>query len=98
MTGEVTAQDIADGKQGDCLLCPVALAVGRMFEGYKVRVGLERVIIHQHNSVPPPVVLCVGESLAAWIDGFDNENPMAAIRLRISTWNIGDYKYRIDAI
>ena len=94
MTGEVTGNDIAEGQQGICDLCPVARAVGRMFEGFQVYVEIDTVTIHQNGETY--AVLFVGGALAEWIDQFDNENDVQPIGLKISTWNTRGYKYMIN--
>ena len=96
MTGELTGDDIAEGLQGDCEHCPVALAVGRMFEGFQVYVE-SAVIIHNGGDVR--LSLYLGETLGDWIEAFDLEDDaVKPIGLRISTWNLKGYEYRIDAV
>lgn len=94
ITGELTADDIAEGLQGSCEHCPVALAVGRMFEGFEVYAELNMVSIHQRGEIYE--VLRVSDRLADWMENFDLENGVSPIGLQISTWNTGGYKYMID--
>ena len=94
MTGEVIENDIAEGQQGICDLCPVARAVGRMFEGFQFYVELDTVTIHHNGEMSE--VLFVGDALAEWIDQFDNENDVQPIGLKISTWNTRSFKYMIN--
>ena len=96
MTGELTADDIAEGLQGDCEHCPVALAVGRMFESLQVYVE-SAVVIHERGNVC--LSLYLGETLGDWIEAFDlKDAAVKPIGLRISTWNFKGYEYRIDAV
>ena len=94
MTGELTNDDIAEGLKGDCEQCPVALAVGRMFEGFEVYAELEIVSIHQQGEIYE--ILKVSDPLADWMDSFDNENKVKPIGLRIYTWNVKGIKYMLD--
>ena len=94
MTGEVTRNDIAEGQQGICDLCPVARAVSRMFDGCWVSVQHNAVTLKQSDETY--AVLRVGSELAEWIDQFDTENDVEPIGLKISTWNTRGYKYMID--
>ena len=94
MTGEVTHNDIAEGQQGICDLCPVARAVSRMFKGFQVYVELDTMTIHENGETY--AVLFVGDALAEWIDQFDNENNVQPIKLKITTWNTRGYKYMIS--
>ena len=56
MTEPLTNKDLAEGKRGDCALCPVALGVARMFDageetGCYVHVSLEAAVIHEHGEM-----------------------------------------------
>lgn len=41
----ITAEDIDQGKQGLSVLCPVTLAFGRMFDGYLITTGIDKVLM-----------------------------------------------------
>ena len=100
MTEALTAEDIAEGQQSGCELCPVSLAVARMFDagedpGCHVHVSLETVTVSEHGG---DVIecLCVSERLAGWIGAYDNEKAMKPITLCIYTWNSKGFEYVLD--
>ena len=100
MTEALTAQDIAEGQQGDCELCPVALAVGRMFDagedsGCHVQVTLDTATVFEHGG-DVIVNLLVSERLAGWIDAYDNENEMQRITLCVYSWRYKGFEYMLD--
>ena len=94
MTGEITALDIGNGQQGICELCPVALALARMFEGCETDVNMNDATIDTNGETL--TVLRISEALADWIEAYDFENKVSPVKLRISTWNRKGYEYMLD--
>ena len=96
MTGELTRNDIAEGQQGLCELCPISRAVERMFEGFQVSTEFDHVTVQKNGETC--VVLRVSTALAEWMTEFDDEQDVEPIGLQIYTWNVKDYKYMIDVL
>ena len=86
--------DIGNGRQGICELCPVALALARMFEGYETDVNMNDATIDTNGETL--TVLRISEALADWIEAYDFENKVSPVKLRISTWNRKGYEYMLD--
>ena len=100
MTEALTAEDIAEGAIGDCALCPVALAVGRMFDagedsGCHVHITLDTAVVHEHGG-DVLINLLVSERLAEWIDAFDHEQTVNPITLCVYTLNAKGFDYMLD--
>ena len=97
MQGEVSALDIGNGQSGSCELCPIALALERMFEGCEVHVTLETATVYEYGG-DVCTVLRISERLAGWIDAYDHEKPVVPVELRIYTWNVKGYDYMLDIV
>ena len=97
MQGEVSALDIGNGQSGNCELCPVALALARMFEGCEIHVTLETATVSEDGG-DVCTVLCISERLGEWIDTYDHEKRVAPIELRIYTWNVKGCDYMLDIV
>ena len=95
--GEISTIDIGNGQSGNCELCPVALALGRMFEGCEIHVTLETAMIYEYGG-DVCTVLCISERLGEWIDAYDHEKPVVPVPLRIYTWNVKGYDYMLDIV
>ena len=96
MTGEVTADDIKNGYRRNCEMCPVVLAVERMF-GNKYDACIEYDLA-LWDGCKIVMEICIGDSLMRWIGDYDSELPVGTIPLEISTWNAKGYKYMIDIV
>ena len=94
LTGEVTALDIGNGQPGSCTLCPIALALERMFPGYEVYVEINEATIHKGDA--ELVRLRISEPLSAWMDAYDSEETVSPVKIKIYTWNLKGYKYMLD--
>ena len=100
MTEPLTNKDLAEGKRGDCALCPVALGVARMFDageetGCYVHVSLETAVIHEHGG-DVVVDLRLFQRLCDWIFAFDNREQMKPIMLCVYTWRFKGFDYMLD--
>ncbi|MDE0634755.1 MAG: hypothetical protein OXI43_02725 [Candidatus Poribacteria bacterium] len=93
LRGFLTPQDIADGLQGDCDNCPLALAIGRMFPNYQVNVDPTEITIHQDGETA--VKMRYSEKIGHWIDAFDEACEVAPIQLVIQAVNTDGYKYEV---
>ena len=92
MRGEVTQEDIHEGVFCDHEACALALAVERMFPGYRVFVD-DYIDITDKYGVTF-INTAITENLLVWIDEFDNKNPVKPIKLimtgeyiRTNKWN-----------
>lgn len=65
VTISVTQKDIDQGKQALCFFCPVALATQRTTDIENCTVGLEKIMISGHRSVPLPL------EVRQWIWDYD---------------------------
>ena len=97
MQGEISALDIGNGQSGNCELCPVVLALERMFEGCEIHVTLETATVYEYGG-DVCAVLRISERLGEWIDAYDHEKPVAPVALRIYTWNVKEYDYMLDIV
>ena len=100
MTGALTAEDIAEGAIGDCTLCPVALAVGRMLDageasGDYVHVTHNTATLYEHGGTVI-VKLRISQRLSDWIYAFDHEQEVKPITLCVHRWNVKDVDYLLD--
>lgn len=96
MTGALTAE----GTIGDCTLCPVALAVGRMLDageasGDHVHITHNTATVYEHSGTVI-VRLCLSQRLSEWIYAFDHEQEVKPITLCVDRWNVGDVDYLLD--
>lgn len=97
MRGRIGALDIGNGASGNCELCPVALALRRMFEGCEIHVTLETATLYEYGG-DVCTVLRISERLGEWIDAYDHEEPVAPVALRIYAWNVKGYDYLLDIV
>ena len=95
LQGEIRAIDIGNGQSGNCEVCPVAIALGYMFEGCEIHVTLETATVYEYGG-DVCTVLCISERLAEWIDAYDHEKPVVPVSLQIYTWNVKGYDYMLD--
>ena len=100
MTQALTAEDIAEGAIGDCTLCPVALAVGRMLDVGEesrdsVHITHNTATVYEHSG-RVIVKLCLSQRLSDWIYAFDHEQEVKPIMLCVDRHNIRDIDYMLD--
>ena len=100
MTQALTAEDIAEGAIGDCTLCPVALAVGRMLDvgeasGDSVHITHNTATVYEHGGTEI-VKLRISQRLSDWIYAFDHEQEVKPITLCVYTWNSRGFDYMLD--
>ena len=100
MTEALTAEDIAEGQQGDCELCPVARAVGRMLDvgeasGDHVHITHNTATVYEHGGTVI-VKLRISQRLSDWIYAFDHEQDVRPITLCVHRWNVKDVDYLLD--
>ena len=99
-TQALTAEDIAEGAIGDCELCPVALAVGRMLDageasGDHVHITHNTATVYEHGGTEI-VKLRISQRLSDWIYAFDHEQAVKQITLCIYRWNFKEFDYLLD--
>ena len=101
-TQALTAEDIAEGAVGDCTLCPVARALGRMLNageesGNHVHITHNTATVYEHGGTVI-VKLRISQRLSDWIYAFDHEQEVKPITLCVHRWNVKDVDYLLDMI
>lgn len=81
MEGVLTRWHINEGIRGNCEHCPIALVLSEMFPNYEVNVDGSVASIHVQGNVH--VSLELSESVAYWIDAYDQENDVGTLTLII---------------
>ena len=99
-TQALTAEDIAEGAIGDCTLCPVARAVGRMLNvgeesGNHVHITHNTATVYEHGGTVI-VALRISQRLSDWIYAFDHEQGVKPIMLCVHRWNLKEFDYLLD--
>ena len=91
MTSQVTQEDINNGIQHEHEACALALAITRMFPGY--RVFVDDYVEISHNKGETFIRMLLSDKLLIWINTFDNKTkinstPVKPIKITIKKNNL----------
>lgn len=81
---EITQEDIDKGKQGDCGLCPIALAIRRKLPKSNPLVLSNRVFITDEHSKNKQYYFRMSSNAQEFICEFDNGFPVKPIEIELT--------------
>ena len=94
--GMIDYQAIADGKTGDCKLCPVAVLLKQMLvrSDTNVEVHDRHVNITQNDK---NFKIALSDEIADWIDAYDNEVSVMPQSLILKQSTSVDFDYKLES-